>query len=80
VAGDDPVAVDLVCVKMMGFDWKRIPTYANVRRIDRYRIGCSEPDAIEILSNDQRYAYMSSDAKNCFSFRPADGWSGNIEL
>jgi hypothetical protein len=80
VAGDDPVAVDLVCVKMMGFDWKRIPTYANVRRIDRYRIGCSEPDAIEILSNDQRYAGGSAGAKNCFSFRPADGWSGNIEL
>jgi len=80
VAGDDPVAVDQVCIRMMGFDWTRIPTYANVGNIDRYRIGCPDPALIEVLSNDRGYAEMFSHTEKYFSFRPADGWEGAIEL
>jgi hypothetical protein len=80
VAGDDPVAVDLVCIRMMGFDWERIPTYANIKKIDRYPIGCNDPKKINIFSNDDCYPDMFSHVEKYFSFRPADGWSGTIEL
>jgi uncharacterized protein (DUF362 family) len=80
VAGDDPVAVDLVCVRMLGFDWKRIPTYAQIKHIDHYKIGCYRTDMIEIVSNEQRYLDMFSHSKCIFSSKPADGWNGNIEL
>lgn len=80
VAGDDPVAVDQVCIRMMGFDWRRIPTYAKVAGIERYRIGCPDPGGITVASNDPHYRDMFSHAEKHFSFRPADGWSGTIEL
>lgn len=80
VAGDDPVAVDLVCIRMMGFDWERIPTYANIKKIDRYPIGCHDPVNINVFSNNDCYRDMFSHAEKYFSFKPADGWSGAIEL
>lgn len=80
VAGDDPVAVDLVCIRVMGLDWKCIPTYANVRNIDRYKIGCNDPTKINVISSEIRYRNMFSNNEKHYSFRPADGWSGATEL
>ena len=80
VAGDDPVAVDQVCMRVMGFDWRRIPTYANVGAIERYRVGCGDPAGITVAGNDPRHRDMFSHREKFFSFRPADGWCGAIEL
>lgn len=80
VAADDPVAADMTCVKIMGLDWAKIPTYANIQHIDRYQIGISDPSQIEVISNDPHYAGLFRPSEKYFAFKAPDGWSGAIEL
>jgi hypothetical protein len=64
----------------MGFDWRRIPTYANAGYIDRYPLGCSDPDQIAVISNDPRYEGMFQGSTKYHTFKAPDGWRGAIEL
>lgn len=80
VAGTDPVAVDLVCIRVMGIDWKKVRSYANVGKIDRFPIGCSDPSGIVIASEDAALTGLFSHRERLFSFNPPDGWYGKLEL
>ncbi len=80
VAGSDPVAVDLACVRLMGLDWQKIPTYAHVKNINRYRIGSCDTEKIQICANDPAYNDIFASSKQIFSFKVPDGWTGAIEL
>lgn len=78
VAGYSPVAVDLVCSRIMGFDYKKIPTFKYALNAKNYEIFNDNPEDIEILSNECNNFEDIYNAFRC-NFIPSDGWRGHIE-
>ncbi|RLC74731.1 MAG: DUF362 domain-containing protein [Chloroflexi bacterium] len=81
LAGSDPVAVDLVCTRLMGFDYQRIPLLRHALEPHRYPLtgGCYE--AIRCVSNRRKFHRMLVDfSGRGFEFRPHFGWRGKIEI
>jgi len=78
VAGYNPVAVDLVCSRIMGFDYKKIPTFKYALNANKYKIFDGKPDDIEILSDKCKKLDEIIDMFNC-NFIPSDGWRRHIE-
>lgn len=79
VAGLDPVAVDLVCTTLMGFDARAVPT---VDRADQtsYRLGTNRSEQIELRANVPDFADWDRLRSSHCAFIPARGWEGHIEL
>lgn len=78
VAGCNPVAVDLVCSRIMGFDYVRIPTFKYAFDAKKYKIFNGKIDEIKIVSDKCKNFNEVYDAFNC-DFIPSDGWKGHIE-
>ena len=81
VAGFDPSIVDLVCAKIMGFDYKKIPSIVNAFKVDELPITQYRPDEVCINSNLEKI--QGSLDKIAFDkswlFKPHFGWKGHIE-
>lgn len=80
VASASPLAADLACARLMGFDERRLPLVA-------YGLGSGFHPAVEsardlsIRSNDPRWRrLMSLRRGGTLAFAPASGWSGHLEL
>lgn len=81
-AGVNPVAVDCVCARLMGFDWKKLPLLSR----------CFDPHALPLITDsyDQIQVRSERDEWNGplhewspeagFTFKPHFGWIGAIEL
>jgi uncharacterized protein (DUF362 family) len=82
IAGSNPVAVDCVCAKLMGFDWTKIPAIANSFLVQLLPICNFRYDDIKIISSDPRFnkALEQISLNDTFRFRPHFGWKGHIEL
>ncbi|MDW5612050.1 DUF362 domain-containing protein [Mycolicibacterium sp. D5.8-2] len=76
IAGPSFAAVDLVCAKLMGFDWLRIPYLLHTFDGHDLPIVDFTYGDIRVLSDieafDRRLADI--DAQECFRFRPHYGW------
>jgi uncharacterized protein (DUF362 family) len=64
IAGTNPVAVDFVCVQLMGLDWRKLPMIREGLRV----FGLTD-SAIEV----------APELGETFRFRPHFGWEGHIE-
>ena len=82
IAGTNPVAVDAVCAKIMGFDWQKIPVIRNAFHIKHYPLCDFQYDDIQVISSDPRFHKRLKDIsyQDVFHFRPHFGWRGHIEL
>ena len=69
--GINPVAVDAVASKIMGFDWQKIPTIRNAFLQFKYPLVNFPHGEINLLSGDSNYQN---------NFIPAKGWKNHIEL
>jgi uncharacterized protein (DUF362 family) len=78
VSGFNPVAVDLFCSRIMGFDYKKIPTFKYALNSKKYKIFNGEPNDIEILSDKCKKFDEAYGVFNC-NFIPSDGWREHIE-
>ena len=78
VAGYNSVAVDLVCSRIMGFDYEKIPTFKYALNVKKYRIFDGSLNDIEILSAKCKSFTDVYDVFNC-AFIPASGWREHIE-
>jgi len=80
IAGENPVAVDLVCARLMGFDERRLPLIA--RAFDPHSLqltGFSAGDVV-ICSEDPRYdGPVTALTGPQLAFRPHFGWLGHVE-
>jgi uncharacterized protein (DUF362 family) len=78
VAGSNPVCVDLVCSRIMGFDPEKIPTFAHVRALERYPICPGFTGEVDVRSE---LCHRFRDIGNVYgmAFVPALGWQGYIE-
>lgn len=81
VAGPNPCAVDLVCARLMGFDWKRIPHLLHVfDDHDLPLVDFRYEDIVvrsEIGAFDRRLVDM--DSGDCGGFPAPAGWTGWLE-
>ncbi len=77
IAGTNPVAVDMVCSELMGFDFRKIPTFKYAINTKKYKI-YSDIDTINILSDR---CDKLEDVGKYFNnnFIPSMGWKGHIE-
>lgn len=78
VAGQNPVAVDLVCSKLIGFDYRKIQLFKYAMKAVKYEIFHGQPEDIIILSDIcDRYDQLH-EACGC-DFIASKGWRGHIE-
>lgn len=77
--GEDPVAVDLVCARLMGFDESKIPQLKNSHGLRRFPITSYNGDFedIEWLRNKPLEQFLQE--HRSFHFKPPVGWVGHIE-
>jgi uncharacterized protein (DUF362 family) len=80
--GFDPLTVDLVCTKLMGFDYKKIKLLDNALRSNIFHTNTNNYNDIKVISNDLRYNKYLIDIKpeDTFHFEPHFGWKNHIEL
>ena len=82
IAGPNFAAVDLVCAKIMGFDWHRIPHLLHV--FDDHDLPIVDFRYEDIVVKSEIPAYGNRrlneiNQEDCFRFRPHFGWSNFIE-
>lgn len=82
ILGTDPVSVDCVCVKLMGFDWKKIPVIKNAFLIKNYKIFDHDFDIIRVESSIDKYNKLLHEIleEDTFSFQPPVGWVKHVEM
>ncbi len=81
LAGDNPVAVDAVCAKLMGFDVRKIPLIG--RSFDRHDYPLIEEGGgiIHVASNHAAWNKPLNEFQinDVFHFKPHFGWTKHIE-
>lgn len=82
IAGEDPVLVDTVAARFMGFDWRKIPIIKEAYALAELPITIFKPDDIVIKSNVDSWNGKFSDVvkrEKFMKFKPPLGWGGHIE-
>jgi len=81
IAGENPLAVDLVATRLMGFDPLKIKIYSQVLENREYKLGLQGTDEIVIVAEDIEWRHCLSDKISRFlQFKPHPGWIGRIEV
>lgn len=82
VAGMNPVAVDLACARMMGFDYTRLPMLCQALDSNHsLPLTSFGYDDIVCRSNAQQFGRPLNQSDGwSMSFRPHFGWQGHVEL
>ena len=80
IGGSDPVAVDTVCAKLMGFDYEKIPLLA--RSFEEHEYTLTRHEAIKPRSNVTEWDKLLNEWSDddLLHFQPHFGWAGKIEL
>ena len=79
VAGFNLCAIDLVCARLMGFDYKKIKmlNYISEQK-DLFKIDISK---IKVISNENyKELFNKKNKSKYFNFEPSTGWKGFIEI
>ncbi|WP_431237364.1 hypothetical protein ACQ86B_21775 [Mycolicibacterium aichiense] len=81
IAGPCFAAVDLVCAKLMGFDWRRIPYLLHAFDSHALPIVDFSYDDIRVRSDIEDFdrPLADIDERACFRFRPHHGWVDYVE-
>lgn len=81
VAGMNPVAVDMVCTLLMGFDDSKVPLLAGAWKAIGFPLACFPRDAVSCASNYSRWNGSATDLASAphLGFKPHFGWQGQIE-
>ncbi len=80
IAGRNPVAVDMVCTKIIGFDYQKIPMLSKSFDAKSYILADFKPNDIVVSTNIP--AIKGKIFKNTsflnLKFKPHIGWSGHV--
>jgi len=81
IAGENPLAVDLVATRLMGFDPKRLKIYSHALTDKHHDFGVRSTEDIEIVTSRGDWENCTSDSSSRFlNFRPHPGWVNHIEV
>jgi uncharacterized protein (DUF362 family) len=80
-AGMNPVAVDLACAKLVGFDPDRLPLLCQAsHRAHSLPLVTFHADQVICRSTDARFDCRIADIDGqCLRFKPHFGWQGHVE-
>lgn len=81
LAGVNPIAVDFVCARLMGFDFRRLPILR--RTLDPHDLSLINFGYDDILVHSDHPAYdhrLPDFQGRMLAFRPHFGWIGHVEL
>lgn len=74
ISGTNPVAVDTVVGKLMGFDVDKIPTISNAYKIKKYKLNSFSMSELNIIDNLENRIVAFKDSKYDYHFKPHFGW------
>ena len=79
IAGFNPCAVDLVCTRLMGLDYRKIPKFTYI--LDHPELFRTNLSKIRIFSNNGDFEdlFYTGNKKKYFDFIPSLGWKGFVE-
>ena len=81
IAGENPLAVDLVATRLMGFDPQKLKIYSHALTDRRHNFGVRSKDDIEVVTTREDWKKCTSDCSSRFlNFRPHPGWVNQIEV
>jgi uncharacterized protein (DUF362 family) len=80
IAGIDPLAVDLVCTRLMGLDWEKIPLLKNASSLGPLPVTAVDASVVRARSNSKSLDGPVDRLEPLHHFRPHFGWRGHIEL
>ena len=76
--GPNPVAVDLVCAKMIGFDYKKIPTLMRALNSKKYELFGEDLQEL-VIESESTISFDEIHNQFCFDLKPTASWRGHIE-
>jgi hypothetical protein len=79
-AGFNPVAVDMLCARVMGFDVQRIPNIRRAAERAWLPLGRFTSEDLMIASNLERWRSIFHSVDPGLAFTPSSGWVGHIEI
>jgi uncharacterized protein (DUF362 family) len=80
VAGGHPIAVDLVCARLMGFDYRNIPMLYRALEGHRFRLASFGFGDVLVRSNVLEFSQPLKEFRGpLLHFAPHFGWTGHIE-
>lgn len=77
--GSNPVSVDAVCAKIMGFNPLKIPTIGNAFKIKKYPLVDFEYAEIKVILENIEYNIDNLPSMFIKKFKPHRGWVNHIE-
>jgi uncharacterized protein (DUF362 family) len=82
VGGYNPVAVDIVCATLMGFDYRKIPMIAKALPTHKYPLILGDASSIRPVSNVEEWnrPIKEWERASTLSFEAHFGWTNMIEL
>lgn len=82
LSGNNPLAVDCVAAKIMGFDYKKIPALKHLLSHQSYAFKNCKYENILLNSVSKKYKNVKLLALNDIidGFIPSSGWKGHVEL
>jgi uncharacterized protein (DUF362 family) len=81
IGGTDPVAVDMVAARVMGFDWRKLPVIREAFVTRRLPVTTVRPEEVQVLSDVREWngRFLDIEDREFLHFRPHFGWTGRIE-
>ncbi len=81
LAGINPVVVDTVCARLMGFDYRKLPIIARAFEPHSFSLIEAGIESIEPLSNNPAWdrPLVEWSPADVFRFEPHFGWKGKVE-
>jgi len=81
IAGENPLAVDLVATRLMGFDSRKLKVYSHALADSRHNFGVRRLDDVDVVTSRHDWKDCISDPSSRFlDFRPHPGWVNQIEV
>jgi uncharacterized protein (DUF362 family) len=84
VGGYNPAAVDLACIRLMDFDYRKIPLMKGIDRMARSINACATIDEtwerLKVFTNRDDFTRLHEQDASYFGFEPSQGWKGHIEM
>jgi uncharacterized protein (DUF362 family) len=81
IGGYEAPVADLAMARLMGFDYRLIPTVREAFRVETLPLTAIAPEEVKIVSNSTRLNSLRlTETGFSFAFRPSLGWQGKIEM
>lgn len=80
IAGFNPLAVDIVGSRLMGFNWRKIKWIVKLLNNEYFEFYVDNVKNIEIMTNISEFQAMFNTNDKYLRFKPYPGWRNYVEL